>query len=496
MSEPGPPTSLLERTRPRRPLGESSIALADKSGGGGIAGWIARARQERDQRQEWQRRQRQLGYSSSLTTSPDTADRLFAPSQPEAEEVTLSLDSNTLSAEVSAGRVTELPSGLLDLVALLGSTHPRANWREESVMPALRAAGVPHYTPRMEDWNPDLHPVAEALALSRAAVIGINIENRHFRDGSLGSMVEIGMSVLSAALNGQHVVICFEREIEKSLSEEGAVAQFRALREQLTQATQAHPELVTVIKDGDLSRFQAELVAACQAQRQPELAHQALGKAAFERHLQLKRERMQAPYAYDLFGGSSGSFSRNSQVRAQFAQEQSRIQAAWPQMLALNGYPPKAWWDYAEQQPANEREAAYYLAFKTERPLKQDARVLIWSIQDEAVSKAAITELGFLLLHALESGQQVMVLMEPFNVELYAQTVLREKVDELRGEVSQVVEAALRHNSPYSLTETTAAQEILERLADPHDVTPATELLKKNQVFTHSASNPDLLDDG
>lgn len=463
--------SPLEKARPKNLKGheEGRMALADKVGGGGIKGWIERAREDARRRQKLQKAQR-TGYTSE---KPSRAEAL-----PELKYTT-HMDSDNLAQEVHEGRVKVLENGLLDMVALLGSTHFRANWREEKVMPDLEAHGIPHYTPRMENWNYELHPNAESLALSQAAVLAVNIENRHFRDGSLGSMVEIGMAALSAALNGQKVVLCFEKDLQKSLTEPGAVAQYRALQENLRHARKLFPHLITVVADGDLDAFEAQIENGLHQQRKPETSGRQLSREKFAQHEKLKAERMADPLAYDVFGGSSGTFSKNPELVSSFEREQTALQAEFPAIRALNKWPFADVWDYASQQLPEHKAGAYYLAFKSEQPIKADARVLVWSIQDEAVSKAAITELGFLLLNALESGQQVMVVMEPFNAEQYVSTVFREKTARLRAEVELIQQMYLNQNLPFNAGETQKVREFLQKLEDPNDQTSGADLLKE-----------------
>lgn len=265
----------------------------------------------------------------------------------------------------SASGVRVLENGLLDMVALLGSTHFRANWREEKVMPDLAAQGLPHYTPRMKDWNYELHPHAESLALSRAAVLVINIENRHLKDGSLGTMVEIGMAALSAALNGQKVIICFEKDLQKSLEEPGAVAQYRALRENLRHAQKLFPNLITLVREGDLDHFDQTIHEAMQTQRNPETSGQKIGRSTIERHEALKAERMADPLAFDVFGGSSGTFSKRADVVESFTQEQQQLQAALPNITPLNGPQFSGLWSYAEeyQQQVEQLKQRYDMKF-------------------------------------------------------------------------------------------------------------------------------------
>ncbi|HMQ55995.1 MAG TPA: hypothetical protein PKD98_28200, partial [Anaerolineae bacterium] len=53
------------------------------------------------------------------------------------------------------------------------------------------------------------------------------------------------------------------------------------------------------------------------------------------------------------------------------------------------------------------------LAIETE--YKREADILLLPVMAEAASKAAVTEIGFLLLYALTTGQDVRVYLEPFD---------------------------------------------------------------------------------
>src|SRR3989344_467644 len=102
-------------------------------------------------------------------------------------------------------RFGRLANGLRDSVVLFGSTHPRANWREDPVFySALGDNAKKAFNPKVppDVWDDSFAPT-EALAMSEAGTILIRLENNEIKNGSLGSVAEAGFAVLSAKLRGQ-----------------------------------------------------------------------------------------------------------------------------------------------------------------------------------------------------------------------------------------------------------------------------------------------------
>lgn len=95
-------------------------------------------------------------------------------------------------------------SELQDVVGLFG-TAGNSTWRD-SVMARLKAAGVTYFNPVVPDWTP-AHAEIESrhLASDRVILLVITGETE-----SYGSLAETGWAALSAAKNGQTVLLVIQ----------------------------------------------------------------------------------------------------------------------------------------------------------------------------------------------------------------------------------------------------------------------------------------------
>lgn len=165
----------------------------------------------------------------------------------------LEFDSSNFLEAIDTGNIDRTETGLLNVVALLGSTHDQAKWREEGVIPMLHEKGIKTYNPNMRTgWNEHYEQYinAEVKGLGESAVIAFGIENKSVENGSLGSMVEIGLTALNSKLMGQRVVIYLEEGLEHTLTG-GAKAQFAALYTELEDLQKKEPTAVQLIRGKD-----------------------------------------------------------------------------------------------------------------------------------------------------------------------------------------------------------------------------------------------------
>jgi hypothetical protein len=315
-------------------------------------------------------------------------------------------------------------------------------------------------------------------------------------------MVELGIALLSAKLNGQRVVISLEANIEQTLKESGALAQYIALENALVDAQRLYPGLVTVQRGGTLEQFNTAVKTAVEDQRDEAKAMKPEVQQLKE-YSKRRVQRLQQTGLMKVFGGSSAPFSRtNTDIKDSFATEQDRIKEVWGRdVFALNQGLVKMAWDgdpvtgdgvgaLPYDAALEQRVARLRWAASMESGIKRNADVLIWSIQDEAVSKAAITEIGFLLLNAMETGQLAMILLEPFNADLYVNTVFIERRNDLAIQAEEVILAAERAGKPFDQSELDKYRMIEKKLMST-DFGPltakevkASKIIFKTQIFT------------
>ena len=372
----------------------------------------------------------------------DTPEQRNGDQVVETETVKrIEYNSDNLAAAIEAGEINRTSTGLLDGVFLLGSTNSK--WREETVALALAADNIVSYNPNMADWNPDLHPKAEALGMSEFAVLAMRIENKlGVTDGSLGSLVEVGMAAFSALVNGQKVLVTFDETFQGSLVEPGAIAQFEALKVKFEYLSLLYTDLLQVEYNCSRDRYVQLAKKALEDQRAAETALQPITAERIKRFAEQRRARLINPKRFVVYGGSSAPFSRS--LERSYHMKQALIQQTWgraEEMTVLNQPPFSHLWEQVDKMSnatgISEQERRLLVttlmrdAFLAEQDPKNEADVLLWTVQEEAISKAAITEIGFMLLNALEKGQQFNILLEDFDADKYIQTMIAENLDYL-----------------------------------------------------------------
>lgn len=311
--------------------------------------------------------------------------------------------------------LSRTPANLLNLVGLYGSTHASAKWRKEQVwLRVFQERQVTSFDPQICDWDPSFATI-EADILANASVIVIRLENNELLNGSLGSIAEIGLALTSAALRGQIVIVSIEEGLLTSLNESGAIAQYMMLEMSLENVEKV-AELNGLLRIHRGDNLHELAIMACEAaERQLKDCQQGLN---FQDFL-LKRARRRQNYPRRvLLGGSGGPYAEAH--NAAFRKKKQALVSAYkvegqPVKILSEGAIAGAW----KIPYGSIDKLSVALATRTllaiESEFKREADVLLLPIMAEGASKAAATEIGFLLLYALTTGQDVKIYLETFD---------------------------------------------------------------------------------
>ena len=318
----------------------------------------------------------------------------------------------------------QTPKDLLHMVGWFGSTHTQASWRkDQDFLAVFKREQIPGFDPQVGagDWDPSYAKI-EAEVLANTSVLIIRLENNELLNGSLGSIAEVGMALTSAALRGQIVVISVEEGLLTSLDEPGAVAQYMMLETFLDQwhTTPQIDNLLRVHRGDDLSLL---ATLACEAAQQQLSTGQE--PIDYEKFLETKARRRHNYPMRVVVGGSGGPYDAGNDALFQ-RKKQSLIapyQVEGHLVKDLSaGAVADAWKiPYVSPDPSQVASATRTLLL-LENEYKREADVLLLPIMAEAASKAAATEIGLLLLHALITGQWIKIFFEPFNPEQYVRS--------------------------------------------------------------------------
>jgi hypothetical protein len=315
-----------------------------------------------------------------------------------------------------ASLLKRTPSGLFNLIGWFGSTHASAAWRKDrNFLNIFAENNFPGFDPQIDDWDPSYAQI-EAEVMASASVIVIRLENHELINGSLGSVAEIGLALVSAVLRGQTVVVSIEDKLLATLNEPGAIAQYMMLEMWLEQIAgmKEFNGLLRIHRGDDLTL----LATTCCLAAKHRLQKNGAGLIDFGLFLE-KRERRRQNYPKRvLLGGSGGAYAELRQPS--FLAKRDLLMAAFPKTdyslkILSEGVIAKAW-----QIPYGSIDhLGMALATRTllaiETDYKQEADILLLPLMAEAASKAAATEIGFLLLYALTTGQDIRVYLEPFD---------------------------------------------------------------------------------
>ncbi len=325
-----------------------------------------------------------------------------------------------------AAQLTRTPTGLRHLVGWFGSTHAAAMWRKNGDFLAVyEQQAVPGFDPQIEGWDP-AYAVVEAEVLATASVIVIRLENNELVNGSLGSIAETGMALTSAALRGQIVIVSLEEGLLTSLTDPGAITQYMILEmflEDVAKTTEL-PAYLLLHRGNNLTELAA---LACEAALQQ--VKIGLPGLNFNEFLSKRDRRSQNYPRRIVLGGSGGPYSDSYQPRFQQKKQQLLLPYqtdAFRVQSLSDGAIAQAW----SIPYSSTNQLAVALAMRTllsiELEAKREADLLLLPLMAEAESKAAATEIGFLLLYALTSGQEVKLYLEPFEPVDYLHHQLKE----------------------------------------------------------------------
>jgi len=393
--------------------------------------------------------------------------------------------------------LSRTPTDLLNLVGWYGSTHSAAMWRKATEFLAVfQAEGVPGFDPQIDSWDPTFAAV-EAEVMATASVIIIRLENNELLNGSLGSIAETGLALTSAALRGQAVIISIEDSMLTSLNDPGAIAQYMIL-EMFVEEIETNPALggLFQLHRGNNLADLAQL--ACEAAQQQMTT--PLAGWNYPNFL-VKRDRRQQNYPRRvLLGGSSGPYAEVH--RATFEQKKRHLAAPYTSedfalKILSEGAIAEAWHiPYNNTDPLSTGLGMRTL-LSIEAEYKKEADQLILPIMAEAASKAAATEIGFLLLYALTTGQEINIYLEPFDPVDYlhhhlAQVSFEADADEksLRRALRHagVADAVLATATRAEVIETANLISALHRAETPAFKQVKQSLLGQTEAF-HAADN-------
>lgn len=307
------------------------------------------------------------------------------------------------------------PTGLLNMVGWYGSTHAMAQWRNDrDFLSIFEDNNTVGFDPQIDDWDPS-YVAIEAEVMALVSVVVIRIENNELLNGSLGSIAEIGLALTSAALRGQVVIVSIEDNLLTTLNEPGAIAQYMMLELSL-ERLEKDDVLGRYLKVhrgnnlAELANMSIEIV-----QQQMDVGQPQINFANF---LSKKERRKQNYPLRVLLGGSGGPYA---DVYDEMFNRKKKyltskyVKAGQVAKIVSEGAIAEAW----KIPYGSIDKIGVALATRTllsiEMEFKQEADLLLLPIMAEAASKAAASEIGFLLLNALTTGQDIKVFMEPFD---------------------------------------------------------------------------------
>ena len=374
------------------------------------------------------------------------------------------------------------PTNLRNLVGWFGSTHALAMWRKAyEFLDVFRGMDVTGFDPQIDGWE-EFYIAIEAEAMATASVIIIRLENNELLNGSLGSIAEIGMALTSAALRGQVVIVSIEENLLNTLNGPGAIAQY-LMAEMSLETLERTPNLAQYLRIHRGDDLQELAILACTtAQKQMETPQMGVN---YDEFLARKRRRRQNYPFRVLLGGSGGPYS----------EEYEEVFRNKKQVL-LTGFRPEDQIKILSEGAIAEAWKIPYssidnvgvtLTTRTiETEFKHEADVLMLPIIAEGASKAAATEIGWLLLNSLNTGQSIRIIMESFDPVDYMRHKLQTvNIDNCADE--KCMRVALRQAGVSAVILATAVQreifetfEIFTELMHSDNHNPTIKQLKKS----------------
>ncbi len=301
----------------------------------------------------------------------------------------------------------------------------------------LRYMKVPFTIEGVTDRVQKMSASESAEKQKHPAVLALRIEadKRQVND-NLSALVKIGLQIFQAMLRGQHLVLSIAPGFEATIAnaDPGVAAQYQALRLKIDRLSVTRPESFTLLPDSDVVTFCRGVQQALENQSSPENHVAAINDEQLNIFEAARSKRLAKKTRSVTVGGSSTAYNRLQGRR--FQNNQRLVRQVWEEagdVTALNeGHFERMWTEAYEEKDPIKRSKLMRQAFLSEQGHKDHNDIVVWMVQNEAVSKAATTEIGFLLLNAFESGQQLSVLLEPFNVDQYIQHLIKKNLVALK----------------------------------------------------------------
>lgn len=319
------------------------------------------------------------------------------------------------SALLESKSIPLTDSGLYNIAGLFGSVHNFASWRNNPAFIAGLGDRIGRiFNPQTppDQWD-DSYAEREAQVMAGSRIIVFRLENWLRDEGSLGSMAEIGMAVATSLFSGQQVIVSIEKDFPATLRSTSARAQFAVLDSMLRSIAKSKKYGSVTIHDGDDLGKLAELIVAG---FESEITETPILPISEVDRVPNMGTVFRSPTV--TFAGSSQAYSPSLgfdfEEKRQAVYELFNSPHFYTQILS-RGSLKAAWNDAWAMRDPEKQLDEFRLLFDAELGLKKNADILILPIQNEALSKAAVTETGFLLANALLTGQKVFVLLEPFN---------------------------------------------------------------------------------
>lgn len=345
---------------------------------------------------------------------------------------TLGIPVTTETFDQQTENIKHLPNGMRDMIAVLGSTHPNATFREgdEGLINLLNQKGATTMNTKIDGWsdNADRYTKVESEILATSSVLLFRIENKGEKNRSLGTLSEISIALFLSKISGQRVIVSIEDGIEETF-ENGAQQQYNVFEKRLAEAERKMPDRITVLRSNDLAQLADVAHQALLDQRDEEKRVKPISQLEVASFIKKRNERLRKPVRDIVVFGSSAPAS--SLLQRKFDSEQRRIRAMLPEsdnLTTLNmGVNALAW----NSANAEEKNGLY----RQWIPNKENADIVLITLHDEAVSGDTVMEIGAEMISALEEGKLLLLLLEPPDVDLFSNKLFTEHYAAISSQV-------------------------------------------------------------
>jgi len=312
-----------------------------------------------------------------------------------------------------------LSSGKLDVAMILGTTNKEPNPRlNEEFLSQLGDGNVIH-NPQVKNWNSAFSSI-EADMMSNASVLGIRIETG-MENGSLGSLAEIPMAIVSALMRGQKVEISFGEGYSDTLTERGAQVQYEILIAAIEEIKKNNPALfnendgyISVVNNENLEDFGKRINLALERQRDNNSLVAPFIKASEVKKRTLVRILVTDHLGVAIAGSGAASFKQDQG-------ELTKNRALISQGLSKEGVRIN---DFEEGETAAAFNRAYSL--NDEKSIKEalfiqadelaGVKVIVNPVDKGILSKGATLEVGINILNTLLEGPISIQMLEKFDL--------------------------------------------------------------------------------